>query len=47
MKLIIVESPNKKATIKSFLDKNRTVAASVGHIRNIKDSSLLTSVNNY
>ena len=38
MKLIIVESPNKKATIKSFLDKNWVIAASVGHIRNIKDT---------
>lgn len=38
--LVIVESPNKKATIKQFLPSNWGVEASVGHITKIKDSGL-------
>lgn len=38
--LVIVESPNKKATIKQFLPENYLVEASVGHITKIKDSGL-------
>ena len=38
--LVIVESPNKKATIKQFLPENYSVEASVGHITKIKDSGL-------
>ena len=38
--LVIVESPNKKATIKQFLPSNWSVEASVGHITKIKDSGL-------
>ena len=35
--LVLVESPNKKSTIKSYLDSNYKVEASVGHISEIKD----------
>jgi len=38
--LIIVESPNKCQTIKSFLPDNYVVAASVGHITKIQNSGL-------
>ena len=38
--LLICESPNKKATIKQYLDNNWKVEASVGHISKIKDSGL-------
>jgi len=38
--LVIVESPNKKATIKQFLPSNWGVEASVGHITKINDSGL-------
>lgn len=37
--LFIVESPNKVASLKSFLPKNYVVMASVGHISGIKDGS--------
>ena len=35
--LVLVESPNKKSTIKSYLPSNYQVEASVGHISEIKD----------
>ena len=35
--LVLVESPNKRATIKSYLPSNYQVEASVGHISEIKD----------
>ena len=38
--LIIVESPNKVKTLMSFLDKKYKVAASVGHICEIKNTGL-------
>lgn len=38
--LMIVESPNKVATLKEFLPSNYTVMASVGHISRINDSGL-------
>lgn len=37
--LLICESPNKIATLKSFLPKNYIVMASVGHITEISDGS--------
>ena len=40
IKLIIVESPNKVATISQFLDKSYVVKASVGHISEIRNSGL-------
>ena len=40
LNLVIVESPNKRSTIKQFLPSNYTVEASVGHITKIKDSGL-------
>lgn len=38
--LIIVESPNKCATIRQFLDSNYIVTASVGHVTKIADTGL-------
>ena len=35
--LLICESPNKIATLKSFLPSNYTIMASVGHISEIKN----------
>ena len=37
-KLLIVESPAKARTIKGYVDKDTTVLASVGHIRDLKTS---------
>jgi len=40
MKLLIVESPNKCKKIKSFLDNDWEVVASVGHIRDLPHNKL-------
>jgi len=39
MKLLIVESPAKAATISKYLDNKYTVRASVGHVRNLPKSN--------
>ena len=40
MKLVIVESPSKTATIKQYLGKEFVVDASKGHIRDIKNEGI-------
>jgi len=40
MKLLIVESPNKCKTIKSYLGSDFVVEASVGHVRTLPESKL-------
>ena len=44
--LVIVESPAKVKTIKKFLGKNYTIAASNGHVRDLPKSQLGIDVNN-
>ena len=38
--LVIVESPAKAKTIEKYLGRNYKVVASVGHIRDLKKSSM-------
>ena len=46
--LVIVESPAKAKTIEKYLGKNYKVLASVGHIRDLKKSSMSVDIeNNY
>jgi DNA topoisomerase-1 len=45
-KLVIVESPAKAKTIESYLGAGYTVAASVGHIRDLRSSGLAVDVDN-
>lgn len=44
--LVIVESPNKVKTIKGYLGSNYLVAASVGHIRDLKRTELAIDIDN-
>ena len=44
--LVIVESPTKVHTIKSFLDKDYEVIASMGHLRDLPKSKLAVDVDN-
>jgi DNA topoisomerase-1 len=44
--LVIVESPTKAKTISKMLDKNYTVLASMGHIRDLPERSLGVDVKN-
>lgn len=44
--LLIVESPTKVHTIKSFLDKDYDVIASMGHLRDLPKSKLAVDVEN-
>ena len=44
--LVIVESPAKVKTIKKFLGKNYSIAASNGHVRDLPKSQLGIDVNN-
>ena len=47
-KLVIVESPAKAKTIEKYLGRNYKVLASVGHIRDLKKSSMSVDIeNNY
>lgn len=46
MKLMIVESPVKAKTIKSYLSDEWTVKATLGHIRDLVDNELGVDVNN-
>lgn len=46
MKLVIVESPTKAKTLNSLLDKNYTVKASMGHIRDLPKSGLGVDIEN-
>ena len=46
--LVIVESPAKAKTIEKYLGRNYKVVASVGHIRDLKKSSMsIDFENNY
>ena len=45
-KLVIVESPTKAATIKKYLGKGYTIAASVGHVRDLPQSRFAIDVDN-
>lgn len=45
-KLVIVESPAKMKTIKKFLGSNYTVAASMGHIRDLPKSTMGIDIEN-
>ena len=46
--LVIVESPAKAKTIEKYLGRNYKVLASVGHIRDLKKSSMSFDIeNNY
>ena len=40
MKLLVVESPAKANTIKSYLDSNFEVVASIGHFRDLPRSGI-------
>ena len=44
--LVIVESPAKAKTIEKYLGRNYKVLASVGHIRDLKKSSMSVDVEN-
>ena len=44
--LVIVESPSKAATIKSYLGSNYKVIASKGHIRDLPKSTLGIDIDN-
>ena len=44
--LVIVESPAKVKTIKTFLGSNYEVAASTGHVRDLPKSTLGIDVEN-
>ena len=46
MNLVIVESPSKSKTLESYLGKGYTVAASMGHIRDLPKSKLGVDVEN-
>ncbi len=46
--LVIVESPAKAKTIEKYLGRNYKVVASVGHIRDLKKSTMSVDIeNNY
>ncbi len=44
--LVIVESPAKAKTIEKYLGRNYKVVASVGHIRDLKKSSMSIDFDN-
>ena len=44
--LVIVESPAKAKTIEKYLGRNYKVVASVGHIRDLKKSSMSVDIEN-
>ena len=46
MQLVIVESPTKSKTLKSFLGKEYQVAATMGHIRDLPRGELGVDVEN-
>ena len=46
MNLVIVESPSKASTIKSYLGSNYKVIASKGHVRDLPKSSLGVDIDN-
>ena len=46
MNLVIVESPSKASTIKSYLGSNYKVIASKGHVRDLPKSTLGVDINN-
>ncbi len=44
--LVIVESPAKAKTIEKYLGRNYKVVASVGHIRDLKKSTMSVDIEN-